>query len=274
MEQKPLVSIITTCYNDGKYLKECIDSVKNQTYSNIEHIIIDDGSTDKNTLDFIKEIQGDKQIQIIITPNQGVCKARNQAITNSKGLFVLVLDSDDLVSPQFVELAVKEMLVNDDVKLVATDYKYFGRINRIINLEEYSIERLMGHNLFVVTTMFRRRDFDIVEGFNFNMNEGLEDWDFWLSIMKKGGDVKYIKGINFFYRIKPKKDSRNISSAIKNYSKLRKKLWENHKELYSENYLNPVESHEYLKVVNSREYRLGKILLTPIYKIFNLTNFF
>lgn len=270
MNTNPLVSIITTCYNDGKYLQECIDSVKSQTYSNIEYIIIDDGSTDRFTLDLLKVIACDNQIKLIQTPNQGVCMARNQAITESNGMFVLALDSDDLISSQFIELSIKEMLNDDNVKLVATDYKFFGRINHTIKLEDYSIEKLMGHNLFVVSTIFRRRDFDIAGGFNVNMKEGLEDWDFWLSIMKNGGDVRYIDGVNFFYRIKPKKDSRNISSAIKNHIKLRKTLWENHKELYSKNYPNPIEMYEYLKVLNSREYRLGKILLAPIYKILNL----
>lgn len=270
MKTCPLVSIITTCYNDGKYLQESIDSVKTQTYSNIEYIIIDDGSTDKVTLDLLKDIGRDNQIKLITTVNQGVCKARNQAINECKGLFVLILDSDDLISSHFVELAVIKMLEDVNVKLVATDYKFFGRINNIIRLEKYSIERLMGHNLFVVSTMFRKFDFDSVGGFNLNMKEGLEDWDLWLSILKNGGDVKYVKGINFFYRIKPKKYSRNISSAVKNHEKLRRILWDNHKELYSKNYPNPVEMYEYLKVLNSREYRLGKKLLTPIYKILNL----
>lgn len=270
MVLNPLVSIITTCYNDGEYLQECIHSVKNQTYSNIEYIIIDDGSTDKFTLDLLKKLKFDNKIKLISTINQGVCKARNQGVMESNGLFLLALDSDDLISPQFVELSVNEMLMDDNVKLVATNYNFFGRVNHTVKLEEYSIEKLIGHNLFVVTTMFRRKDFDNVGGFNSNMKEGLEDWDFWLSIMKNGGNVRYIKGVNFFYRIKPKIKSRNISSAIKNHEILRRRLWQNHKELYSLNYPNPFEMQEYLNVVNSREYRLGKILLCPLRKFLNL----
>ncbi len=270
MEFNPLVSIITTCYNDGEYLQECINSVKSQTYSNIEYIIIDDGSTDKFTLDLLETLKFDNKIKLISTINQGVCKARNQGFMESAGLFLLALDSDDLISPQFIELSVNQLLEDDSVKLVATNYNFFGRINRTVKLEEYSIEKLMGHNLFVVSTMFRRKDFDSVGGFNSNMKEGLEDWDFWLSIMKNGGDVKYIEGVNFFYRIKPKIKSRNISSAVKNHEILRRRLWQNHKELYSLNYPNPLEMQEYLNVVNSREYWLGKIILFPLRKFLNL----
>jgi glycosyltransferase involved in cell wall biosynthesis len=270
MELNPLVSIITTCYNDGEYLQECIDSVKNQLYSNIEHIIINDGSTDKFTLDLLEVLKYDNSVKLITTENQGVCKARNQAIMESSGQYLLVLDSDDLISSKFVELAVKKMLLHNNVKIVATNYNFFGRVNRSVKLEDYTLEKLMGHNLFVVSTMFRRSDFDHVNGFNPNMKEGLEDWDFWLSILKYGGDVRYIEGVNFFYRIKPKLKSRNITSAIKNHQILRKKLWNNHKELYSLNYPNPLEMQEYLSVVNSREYRLGKIILFPLRKFSDL----
>lgn len=272
MESIPLVTIITTCYNDGEFLKECIDSVKNQTYSNIEYIIVDDGSTDKITLNFLQSLSSDNKIKIISTLNQGVCKARNRGVLESNGLFVVVLDSDDYISPEFVELCVDQMVGGDDVKLVATNYKFFGRFNHKVELEEFSIEKLMGHNLFVVSTMFRREDFNDVGGFNSNMKEGLEDWDFWIAIMKNGGNVKYIDGINFFYRIKAKKKSRNISSAIKNHQILRRRLWQNHKELYSLNYPNPLEMQEYLSVLNSLEYRIGKKILSPIRKILNLFN--
>lgn len=266
MDVKPLVSIITTCFNDGKYLQECIDSISLQTYPNIEHIIIDDGSTDLDTIQLLQKIScySNPKLKIITTSNQGVCKARNQAINSSKGIYLLPLDSDDYISPNLVYLAVKEMEENEDVKLVASNYKYFGRINRTVTLEEYSIEKLMGHNLFVVTTMFRRKDFEKVEGFNIKMDKGLEDWDFWISIMKTGGEVKYLDGINFYYRMKPITESRNAGSAAVNHSKLRRQMWENNKDLYSLHYPDPLETLEYLNILNSKDYRLGKIMLSPV----------
>lgn len=266
----PIVSIITTCYNDGKYLQECIDSVSSQTYPNIEHIIINDGSSDFNTLKLLQKIKLNPKLRVITTSNQGVCKARNQAIYSSSGSYILPLDSDDVISPKFVELAVEELNKDEDVKLVASNYKFFGRVNKTVFLEEYSIEKLMGHNLFVVSTMFRRKDFDIAGGFNINMSEGLEDWDFWISIMKNGGQVKNLEGINFYYRIKPISESRNATSAAKNHSNLRKQMWQNNSELYSVHYPNPLETLEYLNILKSKDYRLGKMLLSPVRKILNL----
>jgi len=111
--------------------------------------------------------------------------------------------------------------------------------------------------------MFRKRDFDKVGGFNTNMKCGLEDWDFWLSILSNGGRVKYLDGFHFFYRIKNKKESRNLSVALENYDMLRKQIWENHKDLYSTVYSSPLHSLEYIQIYYSKEYNLGRILLKP-----------
>jgi len=265
----PLVSVITPCFNDGKYLLECIKSVNNSNYKNIEHIIIDDGSTDKNTCRILDTLDT-SYIHLIRTKNQGVCKARNQAIKESTGKYLLPLDGDDIISDKYISLAVKELEDDNSISLVSTDYKLFGKKNKTINLEPYSLERLLGHNLFTNTSMYRREDFDKSRGYNLNMKDGLEDWDFWINILKNGGKVKYINGINFFYRIKNKNLSRNAKiSNIETFALLRQQIWRNHQEIFSNNFLNPLETTEYLQIINSKEYKLGKILLKPIRKILN-----
>jgi glycosyltransferase involved in cell wall biosynthesis len=266
------VSVITTCYNDGVYLQECVESVANQTYPNIEHIIINDGSTDFKTIKILGNLTSifSNNIRVINTDNQGVCAARNFAIENSGGKYILPLDSDDRISPMFVELAVYEANKNINVKLVVTNYKLFGRLQNTVIVEDFSLEKLIGRNLFVVSSLFRRDDFDRVSGFNTNMSKGLEDWDFWLSVLKGGGKVVKVKGINFFYRIKSIKQSRNANSAACNHNLLRKQMWQNHRELFSKHYASPLESIEYLNIFNSKDYKLGKTILTPIRMILSL----
>jgi GT2 family glycosyltransferase len=111
-------------------------------------------------------------------------------------------------------------------------------------------------------------DFDSVGGYSENMKEGLEDWDFWINLLKYGGKVKYINGVHFFYRIKKKKYSRNTSIDDNEYISLRRQIWENHKDIFATVFLNPLETSEYLRVANSKEYLIGRILLNPIRKIF------
>ena len=259
----PLVSVITTCYNDGKYILDTVKSVEKSTYANVEHIIINDGSTDAYTLEVLNKINSHR-VKIIHSKNQGVCNARNTAVKHSCGKYLLPLDGDDLISSQYIARAVERFESDESIKLVACNYRLFGKINKSIQIEPYSMEKLLGHNLYVVSSVFKRADFDNVGGFNLNMSFGLEDWDFWINLLKNDGRVVVLEGEHFFYRIKPHHTSRNASMTQDTHNKLRRILWENHHELYSCFFPNPRQTFEYLNVVNSKEYRLGKFLLAPI----------
>ena len=113
-----LVSIIVPVYNTEKYLDRCIQSIVTQTYSNIEVLIIDDGSSD-NSLNIAKKYQGsDQRVIVVSIPNGGVSNARNQGINLAKGEYVLFVDSDDYILPNFIQ-----NMVNDsaDVEYVVSN---------------------------------------------------------------------------------------------------------------------------------------------------------
>ncbi|MBL4932622.1 glycosyltransferase family 2 protein [Clostridium paridis] len=105
-----LVSVIIPAYNIENYIGRCIDSVLNQTYENIEILIINDGSTD-NTSKVVKQRTSEK-IRLIEQDNQGVSAARNNGINYSKGEIILFLDADDRIKPNYIEMAVKK--INDE----------------------------------------------------------------------------------------------------------------------------------------------------------------
>ena len=92
----PLVSILIPAYNSEKWIKSTIQSALNQTYSNKEIIIVDDGSTD-NTLNIAKQFESDI-LKVIFQKNQGASAARNKALSISQGDFIQWLDSEDLIS--------------------------------------------------------------------------------------------------------------------------------------------------------------------------------
>ena len=111
-------------------------------------------------------------------------------------------------------------------------------------------------------TGIRREDFDKAGGFNSNMKEGLEDWDFWLSMFQDGqGTAVKIPKVLLFYRRKPV--SRN-SLAKKTKIDFRRQIWENHKEMFAKVYLDPKLTSEYKRIANSREYKIGYLILHPI----------
>jgi len=114
--KNPFVSIITSAYNHEKYIGECIESVKSQTFSEWEMIIINDGSTDK-TLEIARKVaEGDQRIQIIHQENKGIfrlAETYNKALDLSKGEYIAILEGDDYWEPQKLEIQV-EVLRNDN----------------------------------------------------------------------------------------------------------------------------------------------------------------
>ena len=100
-----MITVIINVYNCEKYIRKCIDSVINQTYKNLEILIINDGSTDK-TLDICKSYN-DKRIKIITTKNQGLSFSRNIGIENAKGEFLYFIDADDFIELDTIEYLYK-----------------------------------------------------------------------------------------------------------------------------------------------------------------------
>ncbi len=109
MNTMPLVSVLMPAFNSGLYIAEAIDSILNQTYSNIELIIFDDGSTD-NTRAVIEQYQDPRVIKILSDENYGVVRARNEMIDRARGQYIALMDADDIADPTRIEkqLAILE----------------------------------------------------------------------------------------------------------------------------------------------------------------------
>ncbi|GAB3195584.1 glycosyltransferase involved in cell wall biosynthesis [Pontibacter aydingkolensis] len=104
------VSVIIPVFNSSKYIEETINSVLNQTWSNIELIIVDDGSSD-NTLDIVSKFEGDN-LKVVKQANLGACAARNHGFSVSKGDYIQFLDADDVLAPDKIELQIKQLLTS------------------------------------------------------------------------------------------------------------------------------------------------------------------
>lgn len=122
----PEVSVIITTFNRSNYLEEALRSVLNQTYSDFEIIIVDDGSTD-NTREVVRRFN-DSRIKYIFQENKGVGAARNTGVRASKGRFIAFLDADDLWLPEKLELQVQSLKTNIRAAIVYTDMYFFGAI--------------------------------------------------------------------------------------------------------------------------------------------------
>lgn len=195
---KPLVSVIVPLYNAAPFIGEALESVIASTYRPMEVVVVDDGSTD-NSLSIAQDIaKRHPEIKVLHQPNAGVSAARNHAIREAKGTFILPLDADDTISPTYIAHAVEAM--KDDVRVVGSKAEYIGAKQGEWKLPNYSPELLARRNMIPITSLFRKADWMRVGGF---CEEEIyrEDWDFWLSMMELGGKFVRLEETGLYYRV-------------------------------------------------------------------------
>lgn len=228
----PKVSVIIPCYNHGAFLPETLDSLQAQTFTDFETIVVNDGSTDEATITQLKNIQRENT-RVIHTVNQGVSAARNRGITEAKGDYILPLDADDKIGPDYLALAVKVLDTRPDVGIVYCERVMFGELQGIDSLPDYDPRALLIDNSIYPAALFRKADWKIVGGYSEKMVYSWEDWDFWISLSELGRQVVKIPEPLFFYRV------RNISRdhSLRFYQKLvlMTTLVLRHKRLYFRN---------------------------------------
>lgn len=231
-----LVSVIMPCYNDGKYIQKAIESLERQTYSNYELIVIDDGSDDIETQKIIYGLKKRNNILILHTNHLRPAGARNYGIEHAKGKYILPLDSDDMIEPTYIEKAVEILERRPLVGVVYCQADLFGEAKGKWNLPDYSREQLLLDNIVFVTAMFYKKDWELVGGFKTNMDAGMEDYDFWLSILELGREIYQIPEILFHYRIKSVSRTTMFQDNSLQVQKIYRRIFENHKRFYKENY--------------------------------------
>ncbi len=267
--ENTIVSIIIPAYNYGMFLSECLNSVLAQTYSQWECIIIDNGSTDNTTEVAQSFVSKDPRFQYHFTEQKGVSFARNLAVSLSKGEFIFPLDADDKIAPSCLQKAIAIMKQDSGLSLVYCDAQLFGATSGTWKLPPYSFRELLKENSIFCSALFRKSDFLKAGGYNVEMVEGFEDWDFWIRMLKNGEKVYKIPEELFYYRIR--ENSRNSSLDKDKQIRLRKKIVANHRELYQANFdlaelifENYVLNHELRSMKSSMSLKLGKKMLAPL----------
>ncbi|WP_269794799.1 glycosyltransferase family 2 protein [Streptococcus mitis] len=115
-----MISVIVPVYNVETYLEECLDSIQNQTYTDFEVLLVNDGSTDGSQAICERYCQADKRFRLMNQTNQGQSVARNTGVTASRGEFIAFVDSDDIILPNYLETLMHYM--SDDVDIVESQF--------------------------------------------------------------------------------------------------------------------------------------------------------
>ena len=185
---RPFFSVIVPTYNRAKFIRNTIDSVLSQTYTDLEVIVVDDGSTD-DTSGVVGSL-GDGRVQYHRQENQERAVARNKGTALSTGKYVTFLDSDDLLNTDHLAAAAEMVEKYESPEFIHLGYEIFDPVSntsrKIDHLPEIANDRLIDGNYLSCRGVFLRRD--IAEKYPFNADRALsgsEDYELWLRIASR-----------------------------------------------------------------------------------------
>lgn len=252
------VSIVIPCYNQAQFLEEALASVLAQTYQDWECIVVNDGSKDETESIATKWLIKDSRFKYLAQENSGVVVARNNGINQATGTYILPLDADDKISKDYLSLAIAKFTKDPKLKVVYSSAMLFGAKEGLWQLPDYSLKQLAERNVIFSSAIYKKADWKRVDGYDINMKEGLEDWEFWINILKGGGEVYKIPEVCFYYR--QLDSSRNTSIAKEQYYKLYDYLSLKHTSFFIEQLGSFKKLNDRLLKLERQHLRLNKEL--------------
>lgn len=197
------ISIIVPCYNQAQYLPDCLQSVVEQTYSHWECIIVNDGSPDNTEAVALEWAAKDNRIKYLKKENGGLCSARNAGISSAEGKWILPLDADDKIGKDYLKFAHDIMVSKSEVGLIYANANYFGDREEVWALPEYNLKTLLRANMIYCSAFYKKEDWIRIGGYDTNMKNGWEDWEFWIHLLGTSNKKVYkLEYTGFYYRIK------------------------------------------------------------------------
>lgn len=197
----PLISVIMPVYNCALYIEEAVKSVLNQTFSDFEFIIIDDGSTD-GTVEILNKFKDSRIKLILFKENKGVSKATNEGFRLATGKYIARMDGDDISVPERFEKQVEILDRNAHIFICGGLVQYFGGSNKIIPYKEIHseilVELLLSCSLCMGSSMFRRQE--LTDYFYDENRRSGEDYHFWTQVAWLG-EMYNIQEVLLLYRV-------------------------------------------------------------------------
>lgn len=265
-----LISIIIPVYNVEKYLEKCVDSIINQTYKNIEIILVDDGSKDNSgkLCDSIKE--KDDRIKVIHKQNGGLSDARNAGLKIAKGKYIGFVDSDDYVAEDMYQTLYSLSRENNaDISIVSYYEIYGGKVisardsknlevyDKIDAMKEVLIDRSI--QSYAWNKLFKRELFEDIE---FPTNKNFEDIATTLLLFEKANTVVLLEDPKYYY---VRRDDSIV--GVKNY-----KTYKDYLDVIYDKYLYLDGKYEELDLYNAYNYIINMIWVYTIIVTFDLND--
>lgn len=199
----PMISVIVPIYNVEKYLKRCLDSIKNQTYTDFEVVMVNDGSTDASA-DIAKQYLLDNRFKLFSQHNQGQGAARNLGIEMSRGIFICFVDSDDYVSTEYLAILLKT-LKKYNADIVQCGVQRVWEDGRSVNLYSNSIsyKEFADVKSYIRTAAFSFWDKlfkkELFQELRFPLSIKFEDFALAPQVYERAKKIVYVPDYLYFY---------------------------------------------------------------------------
>jgi glycosyltransferase involved in cell wall biosynthesis len=182
--ESPLVSVIVPCFEQGHYLAQCLDSVHSQTYPNVEVIVVDDASSEQETVELMEKLEHDPDVTVVkLAENMGPSAARNVGLAHARGRYVLPVDADNLLLPDAIKQLVDQLQgAGERIGFVYPNLQYFGNRKDYFEAPAYNLFALLNGNFCDTSSLVDRTMFDAGVRYADDIRLGHEDWDFALQL--------------------------------------------------------------------------------------------
>jgi glycosyltransferase involved in cell wall biosynthesis len=259
MTENPKVSFIIPCYNDGQLTQNAIASVENCPSGSYEIIVVDDGSTDEVTLQLMSDLQASRYC-VLSQENKGPAAARNTGIKAAAGEYILPLDSDNKIRPDFIAKARAILNRQPEIGVVYSGFQYFGLAEHVCKNEPFNIRRMLYRNHIDTCALYRKALWEDCGGYDEHQwLKGFEDWDFWLNAYSRGWQFLHVDMVGFDYALR--EGSQLSKTKIpENWEKAEKYLYSKHAVLIKKYY------DDYYRW----DYHRGELRRRPLRTLFRL----
>lgn len=234
-----LVSVIVPAYNVEKYITETIDSVIGQTYTNLEIIIVNDGSSDSTPEILNLYAKRDKRINIIQQENKGLSGARNAGLQAATGEYLCIFDADDIMVPSKIEQQVNFLEMNHDIDIVYSNLTHFfdgKETEYVLSMKKVSrspYRELLEGNFINPNTILMRKDVFLTCGKFDESLRSAEDWDYFLRVARNN----FLFGFDNQYLTRYRMRKTSLSSDFSTMYETAIKVLEKQKEYCKKNKL-------------------------------------
>ena len=279
--EKVKISVIIPIYNVEKYIRECIESILNQTFRNIEVIAVNDGSND-NSIKIVEEYLSDRRLKIINKENGGAPSARNIGMKTARGEYVYFIDSDDFIEKDVLEILYKNS-ESEKMDIVCSCFSFYNDktkkekkakftfpFEEKINKGYYFLYN--GEEINIWNRLYRKK---FLEKYNFRFIENIihDDQDFGFKTILLAENIKYVENYGYKYRVGREgsiMSSQKREKSLKSVQILKKEL----KNFFSNIQLNEFQKiRVYFKLLSlefwEKELKNEKIIAEEIEKFEN-----